>query len=133
MPKALANMDCQAQGMHGFVGWHHPHAFQLRLCTQQPITCQCMCVHLSTKCKLLLMLMDEPYRCCCNNHNCCCCCCCRTHLYPHAMVQTPLIMTAIQTNSQSVFIGPGIWMTCMAVVTVASCLIMLKKFPATNK
>jgi hypothetical protein len=42
-------------------------------------------------------------------------------------------MTAIQTNSKSIFIGPGIWMTCMAVVTVVSCIILLKKFPACNK
>lgn len=46
---------------------------------------------------------------------------------------TPLIMTAIQTNSKSIFIGPGIWMSCMAVVTIVSCLILLKRFPATNK
>jgi hypothetical protein len=48
-------------------------------------------------------------------------------------LQTPLIMTAIQTNSKSIFIGPGIWMSCMAVVSIVSCLIMLKKFPAANK
>jgi hypothetical protein len=42
-------------------------------------------------------------------------------------------MTAIQTNSKSIFIGPGIWMTAMAAVTVVACVILLKKFPATNK
>jgi hypothetical protein len=42
-------------------------------------------------------------------------------------------MTAIQTNSKSIFIGPGIWMTAMAAVTIVSCVILLKKFPATNK
>jgi hypothetical protein len=51
----------------------------------------------------------------------------------HLSLQTPLIMTAIQTNSKSIFIGPGIWMSCMAVVSIVSCLIMLKKFPAANK
>jgi hypothetical protein len=49
------------------------------------------------------------------------------------MVQTPLIMTAIQTQTKSIFIGPGIWMSCMAVITIVSCVILLKKFPATNR
>lgn len=64
--------------------------------------------------------------------------CCAMTLAPALLLaspslQTPLIMTAIQTNSKSIYIGPGIWMSCMGVVTMVSCLLLLKWFPATNK
>ncbi len=48
-------------------------------------------------------------------------------------LQTPLIVSAIQTGTGSIFIGPGIWMSCMAVVTVGACFVLKKSFPHTNK
>jgi hypothetical protein len=52
---------------------------------------------------------------------------------PPLFLQTPLIMTAIQTSTGSLFIGPGIWMTGMSLVTVVSSLALLKWYPQTNK
>lgn len=50
-----------------------------------------------------------------------------------AAVQTPFFMTLIQTNTGSIFVGPGIWMTCMGVITILSCAVMLKTHPVANK
>eukprot|EP00879_Flechtneria_rotunda_P018557 GHRR01019471.1.p1 GENE.GHRR01019471.1~~GHRR01019471.1.p1 ORF type:complete len:249 (+),score=54.38 GHRR01019471.1:262-1008(+) len=46
---------------------------------------------------------------------------------------TPLIMTAIQTSTGSIFVGPGLWMTGMAVISVACSVLLIKKYPLTNK
>lgn len=64
---------------------------------------------------------------------CACFCLLLVTLHSPTVSQTPLIMTAIQTNSKSIYLGPGIWMTSMAAVTVVSCLILLRYFPATNR
>lgn len=48
-------------------------------------------------------------------------------------LQTPLIMTTIQTNTGSIFLGPGIWMTATAGVTVVACIALLKLHPTSNK
>lgn len=45
----------------------------------------------------------------------------------------PLIMSAIQTGTGSIFIGPGLWMTGMALVSIVSCLGLIKWYPHTNE
>lgn len=45
---------------------------------------------------------------------------------------TPLAMTAIQTGTHSIFIGPGLWMTGMAVISIVSSLLLIKCYPLTN-
>jgi hypothetical protein len=50
-----------------------------------------------------------------------------------AAAQTPFFMTLIQTNTGSIYLGPGIWMTCMGVITILSCCVMLKTHPITNR
>lgn len=45
---------------------------------------------------------------------------------------TPLAMTAIQTGTGSIFIGPGLWMTGMAVISVGCSTLLVKHYPLTN-
>eukprot|EP00775_Hariotina_reticulata_P013429 gene13429-13557_t len=45
---------------------------------------------------------------------------------------SPLIMTAIQTSTGSIFIGPGLWMTGMAIITIACSMMLIKVYPLTN-
>uniref|UniRef100_A0A383VCS5 Major facilitator superfamily (MFS) profile domain-containing protein n=1 Tax=Tetradesmus obliquus TaxID=3088 RepID=A0A383VCS5_TETOB len=46
---------------------------------------------------------------------------------------TPLAMTAIQTGTKSIFIGPGLWMVGMALISIVSSLLLIKCYPLTNQ
>lgn len=46
---------------------------------------------------------------------------------------TPLAMTAIQTGTHSIFIGPGLWMTGMAVISIIASLGLIRFYPLTNQ
>lgn len=46
---------------------------------------------------------------------------------------TPLIITAIQTSSGAVFLGPGLYMTAMALSSIASSLLLIRYYPDTNR
>jgi hypothetical protein len=46
---------------------------------------------------------------------------------------TPLAMTAIQTGTKSIFIGPALWMVGMAVISIVSSLFLIKHYPLTNQ
>lgn len=45
---------------------------------------------------------------------------------------TPLIITAIQTSTGAVFLGPGVFMTFMALTSILGSLALIKYYPATN-
>jgi hypothetical protein len=45
---------------------------------------------------------------------------------------TPLIITAIQASTGAVFLGPGVFMTFMALTSVLGSLALIKHYPATN-
>uniref|UniRef100_A0A383VDF7 Major facilitator superfamily (MFS) profile domain-containing protein n=1 Tax=Tetradesmus obliquus TaxID=3088 RepID=A0A383VDF7_TETOB len=46
---------------------------------------------------------------------------------------TPLAMTAIQTGTGSIFIGPALWMVGMALISIVSSLLLIKCYPLTNQ
>jgi hypothetical protein len=46
---------------------------------------------------------------------------------------TPLAMTAIQTGTGSVFIGPGLWMVGIAIISIISSALLIKHYPLTNQ
>jgi hypothetical protein len=46
---------------------------------------------------------------------------------------TPLAMTAIQTGTKSVFIGPALWMVGMALISIVSSVFLIKFYPLTNQ
>lgn len=46
---------------------------------------------------------------------------------------TPLAMTAIQTGTKSIFIGPALWMVGMALISIVSSLLLIKCYPLTNQ
>lgn len=46
---------------------------------------------------------------------------------------TPLVMTSIQTATKSIFIGPGIWMSGMAVISIVCSLGLIRWYPLTNQ
>ncbi|KAF6255165.1 major facilitator superfamily domain-containing protein [Scenedesmus sp. NREL 46B-D3] len=46
---------------------------------------------------------------------------------------TPLAMTAIQTGTESVFIGPALWMAGMAVISIVCSMLLVKVYPLTNQ
>jgi hypothetical protein len=46
---------------------------------------------------------------------------------------TPLAMTAIQQGTKSIFIGPGLWMVLMAVISIVSSIFLIKFYPLTNQ
>lgn len=45
---------------------------------------------------------------------------------------TPLIITAIQTSTGAVFLGPGVFMSFMALTSIVGSLLLIKFYPATN-
>jgi hypothetical protein len=45
---------------------------------------------------------------------------------------TPLIITAIQASTGAVFLGPGVFMTFMALTSVLGSMALIKYYPATN-
>ncbi|KAF6255166.1 major facilitator superfamily domain-containing protein [Scenedesmus sp. NREL 46B-D3] len=46
---------------------------------------------------------------------------------------TPLAMTAIQTGTKSVFIGPALWMVGLALISIVCSSLLIKCYPVTNQ
>lgn len=45
---------------------------------------------------------------------------------------TTLVMTAIQTGTGSIFVGAGLWMTLLALISVVCSVLLRKVYPLTN-
>lgn len=61
-----------------------------------------------------------------------CACCVSACLGATVGGVTPLIITAIQASTGAVFLGPGVFMTFMALTSVLGSMALIKYYPATN-